>query len=138
MAHGAISVCWNYDMIYAKYSVGNLTMKSYLYSRISTLQQVTGFGIARQIQTVTDFLENAVIDPRLGYQLDPNDYEILESDIGKSAFKGDNWGPNSNLGRFYEDVINKRITRGALIVENIDRLTRLSKEGANKYPLQRN
>lgn len=119
-------------MIYAKYSVSILTMKSYLYSRISTLQQVTGFGIARQIQTVTDFLENAVIDPRLGYQLDPNDYEILESDIGKSAFKGDNWGPNSNLGRFYEDVINKRITRGTLIVENIDRLTRLSNYQASQ------
>ncbi|WP_273761685.1 recombinase family protein [Aeromonas hydrophila] len=101
-------------------------MKSYLYSRISTLQQVQGFGIERQIQTVTDFLENAVLDSRLGYQLDPNDYEILESDIGKSAFRGNNWKPNSNLGRFYDDVINKRITRGALIVENIDRLTRLS------------
>ncbi|HAT1543943.1 recombinase family protein [Aeromonas hydrophila] len=101
-------------------------MKSYLYSRISTLQQVQGFGIERQIQTVTDFLENAVLDSRLGYQLDPNDYEILESDIGKSAFRGNNWKPNSNLARFYDDVINKRITRGALIVENIDRLTRLS------------
>jgi len=55
-------------------------MKSYLYSRISTLQQVQGFGIERQILNVTDFLENAVIDSRLGYQLDPNDYEILESD----------------------------------------------------------
>ncbi|MGY3856831.1 recombinase family protein [Aeromonas intestinalis] len=101
-------------------------MKSYLYSRISTLQQVSGFGIARQILTITDFLDNAVIDSRLGYQLDPNDYEILESDIGKSAFKGSNWQPNSNLGRFYDDVISKRITSGALIVENIDRLTRLS------------
>lgn len=111
--------------------MSDLTMKSYLYSRISTLQQVQGFGIARQIQTVTDFLENAVIDARLGYQLDPNDYEILESDIGKSAFKGDNWGPNSNLGRFYEDVINRRITRGVLIVENIDRLTRLSNYDAS-------
>lgn len=101
-------------------------MKSYLYTRISSLQQVQGFGIDRQIQTVTDFLENAVLDSRLGYQLDPNDYEILESDIGKSAFRGNNWKPDSNLGRFYDDVINKRITRGVLIVENIDRLSRLS------------
>jgi DNA invertase Pin-like site-specific DNA recombinase len=57
-------------------------MKSYLYSRISTLQQIQGFGIERQIQTVTDFLWTAVLDSRLGYQLDPNSYEILESDIG--------------------------------------------------------
>lgn len=108
-------------------------MKSYLYSRISSLQQVQGFGIDRQIQTVTDFLENAVIDSRLGYQLDPNNYVILDSDIGKSAFRGNNWKPTSNLGRFYEDVICKRITSGVLIVENIDRLTRLSNyQASNK------
>ena len=101
-------------------------MKSYLYTRISSLQQVQGFGIDRQIQTVTDFLENAVLDSRLGYQLDPNDYEILESDIGKSAFRGNNWKPDSNLGRFYDAVVSGRIRQGALIVENIDRLTRLS------------
>lgn len=101
-------------------------MKSYLYTRISSLQQVQGFGIDRQIQTVTDFLEDAVLDSRLGYQLDPNDYEILESDIGKSAFRGNNWKPDSNLGRFYDAVVSGRIRQGALIVENIDRLTRLS------------
>jgi len=101
-------------------------VKSYLYTRISSLQQVQGFGIDRQIQTVTDFLENAVLDGRLGYQLDPNDYEILESDIGKSAFRGNNWKPDSNLGRFYDAVVSGRIRQGALIVENIDRLTRLS------------
>ncbi|WP_438834338.1 recombinase family protein [Aeromonas oralensis] len=101
-------------------------MKSYLYTRISSLQQVQGFGIDRQIQTVTDFLENAVLDSRLGYQLNPNDYEILESDIGRSAFRGNNWKPDSNLGRFYDAVVSGRIRQGALIVENIDRLTRLS------------
>ncbi|MGC1048592.1 recombinase family protein [Pantoea agglomerans] len=108
-------------------------MKAYLYSRISTLQQADGFGIERQIQSVTDFLQYAQIDPRLGYQLDPNNYEVLASDLGKSAFKGDNWKITSNLGRFYDDVMNNRITSGVLVVENIDRLTRLSNyEAANK------
>ena len=89
-------------------------MKAYLYSRISTLQQADGFGIERQIQSVTDFLQYAQIDPRLGYQLDPNNYEVLASDLGKSAFKGDNWKITSNLGRFYDDVMNNRITSGVL------------------------
>ncbi|PDO82717.1 recombinase family protein [Kosakonia sacchari] len=99
-------------------------MKSYLYSRISTLQQVAGFGIERQIQTVQDFLKYAVLDERLGYQLDPDDFELLESDLGKSAFHGRNWLPGASLGNFYIAVIEGHIMRGALIVENIDRLVR--------------
>lgn len=108
-------------------------MKSYLYTRISTLQQAKGFGIERQIKTVTDFLEYAVLDSRLGYQLDPNDYEVLGSDIGRSAFKGQNWKSTSSLGRFYDDVLKGRITSAVLLCENVDRLTRLSNyEASNK------
>ncbi|MDA4668371.1 recombinase family protein, partial [Enterobacter hormaechei] len=108
-------------------------MKSYLYSRISTLQQTKGFGIDRQVQTVTDFLKYATIDSRLGYQLDVEDFEVLESDLGKSAYKGNNWKPNSSLGRFYKDVVSGRITSGVLICENVDRLVRMSNyEASNK------
>ncbi|MCE9889903.1 recombinase family protein [Kluyvera intermedia] len=105
-------------------------MKAYLYSRISTLQQVAGFGIARQVKTVQDFLSYAVLDEKLGYQLDPDDFELLESDLGKSAFHGRNWLPGASLGNFYKDVMERRITSGVLIVENIDRLTRLSQYNA--------
>ncbi|MGM1176872.1 recombinase family protein [Serratia marcescens] len=108
-------------------------MKSYLYSRISTLQQSEGFGNQRQINTVTDFLSFAEIDSRLGFSLDPSNYEILESDLGKSAFTGRNWKPSSSLGRFYESVMRREIIEGILIVENIDRLTRQSNyEAARK------
>lgn len=100
-------------------------MKSYLYSRISTLQQIAGFGIERQVTTVRDFLSYAVLDERLGYQLDPDDYELLESDLGKSAFHGKNWLPGAALGDFYVAVIDGRITSGVLVVENIDRLVRM-------------
>lgn len=105
-------------------------MKAYLYSRISTLQQAAGFGIERQIKTVQDFLSFAVMPEQLGYQLDPNDFELLDSDLGKSAFHGRNWEAGTSLGNFYRDVAERRITRGVLIVENIDRLTRLSQYSA--------
>nr|WP_314523109.1 recombinase family protein [uncultured Rahnella sp.] len=106
-------------------------MKSYLYTRISTLQQVEGFGIKRQINTVTDFLNYAVLPVELGYQLDIEDYELLESDLGKSAYHGRNFSKTAALGRFYESVMKGEITRGALIVENIDRLTRMSNYSAS-------
>lgn len=66
-------------------------IKSYLYTRISSLQQQAGYGIERQINTVMDFLSEASLPAGLGYELDPNDYELLESDLGKSAYKGHNF-----------------------------------------------
>lgn len=66
------------------------TVKAYIYSRVSSLQQVDLFGIDRQINTVMDFLESAKLPDELGYQLDPNNYEVLESDKGLSGYKGVN------------------------------------------------
>ncbi|MBD1404687.1 recombinase family protein [Leclercia adecarboxylata] len=107
------------------------SVKSFIYSRVSTMQQQHGFGIDRQISTVTDYLSFATLDQRLGYQLDPENYEILDSDIGKSAFKGANWGAKSSLGKFYKAVVERKITSGVLVCENIDRLVRLSNYEAN-------
>ncbi len=95
------------------------------------MQQQHGFGIDRQISTVTEYLSYATLDQRLGYQLDPENYEILDSDIGKSAFKGANWGAKSSLGKFYKAVVDRKITSGVLVCENIDRLVRLSNYEAN-------
>lgn len=64
------------------------TVKAYIYSRVSSLQQVDAFGLDRQISTVLDFLENAKLPTELGYQLDPSNYEVLESDKGLSGYKG--------------------------------------------------
>ncbi|QFH49347.1 recombinase family protein [Leclercia adecarboxylata] len=107
------------------------SVKAFIYSRISTMQQQHGFGIDRQISTVTEYLSYATLDQRLGYQLDPENYEILDSDIGKSAFKGANWGAKSSLGKFYKAVVDRKITSGVLVCENIDRLVRLSNYEAN-------
>ncbi|CZU52607.1 Uncharacterised protein [Enterobacter hormaechei] len=52
------------------------TVKAYVYSRVSSMQQVDAFGLDRQISTVMDFLENAKLPDELGYRLDPNNYEV--------------------------------------------------------------
>ncbi|HCM9501130.1 TPA: hypothetical protein N5O09_000561 [Enterobacter roggenkampii] len=48
------------------------------------MQQVDTFGLDRQISTVLDFLENAKLPAELGYQLDPSNHEVLDSDKGLS------------------------------------------------------
>lgn len=99
-------------------------VKSYLYTRISSLQQQSGFGIQRQINNVMDFLSEAQLPLALGYQLDPENYELLESDLGKSAYKGHNFTKGA-LGRFKELVTSGQITEGVLVIENVDRFSRL-------------
>ena len=82
--------------------------KAYIYTRVSTLQQIDGFGIDRQINTLMDFLENAELPKELGYQLDPKNYEILDSDEGLSGYKGHNFTKGS-LGKFKSRVANGEI-----------------------------
>lgn len=97
--------------------------KTYIYTRVSTLQQIDGFGIDRQINTLMDFLENAILPKELGYQLDPNNYEILDSDEGLSGYKGHNFTKGS-LGKFKSRVANGEITSGCLLIESVDRFSR--------------
>ncbi|OTW36725.1 hypothetical protein CAP57_01765 [Enterobacter kobei] len=97
--------------------------KAYIYTRVSTLQQIDGFGIDRQINTLMDFLENAVLPKELGYQLDPKNYEILDSDEGLSGYKGHNFTKGS-LGKFKSRVASGEITSGCLLIESVDRFSR--------------
>lgn len=97
--------------------------KTYIYTRVSTLQQIDGFGIDRQINTLMDFLENAILPKELGYQLDPKNYEILDSDEGLSGYKGHNFTKGS-LGKFKSRVANGEITSGCLLIESVDRFSR--------------
>ncbi|MFV0108160.1 recombinase family protein [Enterobacter ludwigii] len=97
--------------------------KAYIYTRVSTLQQIDGFGIDRQINTLMDFLENAELPKELGYQLDPKNYEILDSDEGLSGYKGHNFTKGS-LGKFKSRVANGEITSGCLLIESVDRFSR--------------
>lgn len=99
------------------------TVKAYIYSRVSSLQQVDAFGLDRQISTVLDFLENAKLPAELGYQLDPSNYEVLESDKGLSGYKGHNFTKGS-LGRFKRRVEAGEITEGCLLIESVDRFSR--------------
>ena len=99
------------------------TVKAYIYSRVSSLQQVDAFGLDRQISTVLDFLENAKLPGELGYQLDPSNYEVLESDKGLSGYKGHNFTKGS-LGQFKRRVEAGEITEGCLLIESVDRFSR--------------
>lgn len=99
------------------------TVKAYIYSRVSSLQQVDAFGLDRQISTVLDFLENAKLPAELGYQLDPSNYEVLESDKGLSGYKGHNFTKGS-LGQFKRRVEAGEITEGCLLIESVDRFSR--------------
>ncbi|SAH31540.1 recombinase family protein [Enterobacter hormaechei] len=99
------------------------TVKAYIYSRVSSLQQVDAFGLDRQISTVLDFLENAKLPAELGYQLDPSNYEVLESDKGLSGYKGHNFTKGS-LGQFKRCVEAGEITEGCLLIESVDRFSR--------------
>ncbi|WP_269134777.1 recombinase family protein [Pseudescherichia vulneris] len=99
------------------------TVKAYVYSRVSSMQQVDAFGLDRQISTVMDFLENAKLPDELGYQLDPDNHEVLESDKGLSGYKGYNFTKGS-LGRFKERVRSGEITEGCLLIEAVDRFSR--------------
>lgn len=71
-----------------------------------------------------DFLESAKLPDELGYQLDPDNYEVLESDKGLSGYKGVNWTKGS-LGKFKERVASGEITEGCLLIESVDRFGRL-------------
>ena len=99
--------------------------KAFLYTRISTLQQAGGYGIERQQSAVIDFLNDAVLPTQLGYSVSSEYYEMLEPDLGRSAFKGHNFKKGS-LGRFKERVLNNEILPPAImIIESVDRFSRL-------------
>lgn len=94
------------------------------YARVSTLSQIDGFGIQRQVNTINQFIQYMVLDHRLPFTLDVENITQMVAE-GKSAFKGKNWNPRTMLGQYRQHVMNGVITESVLIVENIDRLTRL-------------
>ncbi|HHL4507485.1 TPA: recombinase zinc beta ribbon domain-containing protein [Escherichia coli] len=94
------------------------------YARISTLKQVDGFGIQRQVNTINQFLQYVVLDHRLPFTLDTENITQMVAE-GKSAFRGKNWNEKTLLGKYRKMVMDGVINDSVLIVENIDRLTRL-------------
>ncbi|ECK0357864.1 hypothetical protein FQS20_17165 [Salmonella enterica subsp. enterica] len=94
------------------------------YARVSTLNQVDGFGIQRQVNTINQFIQYLVLDHRLPYVLDTDNITQMVAE-GRSAFKGKNWNPKTKLGQYRKMVMDGVVPDSVLIVENIDRLTRL-------------
>ncbi len=94
------------------------------YARISTLKQIDGFGIQRQINTINQFLQYVVLDHRLPFTLDVDNVTQMVAE-GKSAFRGKNWNEKTKLGQYRKMVMDGVLPDSVLITESIDRLTRL-------------
>src|SRR5438094_483711 len=87
---------------------------AFLYSRVSSPEQLRGGGIARQRSLAEDFCR------RHGWTLDARSY----SDLGLSAFKGANLAAGE-LAAFIKAVEQGAIPRDSvLLVESHDRLSR--------------
>lgn len=98
-------------------------MKAYLYCRVSSGKQKEGFGIQRQSDNVIEYLSDSSESEKLGYKLSPDNYEMLDPDLGRSGYHGFNFSRGS-LGRFKQRVANGEITSGAFVIENVDRFCR--------------
>ena len=95
-------------------------MKAYSYLRISTSEQIKGDGIARQLRSTRKYCDE------IGLELDERPIQ----DLGLSGYKGENLESGA-LGLFVQGVTDRDIpTPCALIVENLDRLSRLQPEDA--------
>ncbi|WP_202307397.1 recombinase family protein [Dryocola clanedunensis] len=90
------------------------------YERVSSFDQVvTGAGLDDQRSIIEQYLD----DNADKFTCD----RIYITDEGVSAFKNANISPESNLGKFLQDVRNRKYGKGdALIVTSLDRLSRRS------------
>lgn len=88
----------------------------YVYTRVSSEKQLTGDGLNRQskiLETVQDY------ESRYNAE-----FKALISDAGVSAFSGAN-SVTGNLGQFIKDCEVGLINNPILVLESIDRLTRM-------------
>ena len=89
----------------------------YIYSRVSSEKQLLGDGLNRQ--SISKELLKVI------EQKHECKFTELLSDRGVSAFKGDNILSTGELGQFIERVNSGYIKNPILLVESIDRITRL-------------
>ncbi|WP_370558415.1 recombinase family protein [Edwardsiella tarda] len=104
--------------------MSSILLPVYCYARVSTNEQINGFGLERQYQTLHDFLTycNDVVGHDSLPQLDLEKVSNL-SDKGLSAYRHLNWD-RGELGKFYDSVVNGSIGSCYLVCENLDRLSR--------------
>ncbi|HDR2864892.1 TPA: recombinase family protein [Enterobacter asburiae] len=95
------------------------------YERVSTFQQVEmGKGLVDQRSSLTAFLDKNADKF--------TEDRIFITDEGVSAFKNANIAPESSLGKFLQDIRDKKYGKGdALIVTSLDRLSRRSSWSEN-------
>lgn len=88
---------------------------AYSYSRVSSVEQIKGGGLERQLQLAKDYCR------KHGYLLDES---TTYSEKGRSAFRGAN-ADTGKLGVILKLIASGAIPKGAiLLVENLDRLAR--------------
>ncbi|TDW63604.1 DNA invertase Pin-like site-specific DNA recombinase [Novosphingobium sp. PhB55] len=85
----------------------------YIYARWSSLEQVKGSTLTRQIENCSAYVAGQ------GWKLASP--PIIDS--GRSAYTGDNIR-DGRLGTFHDDVVAGSIRRPILVVEELDRLSR--------------
>jgi DNA invertase Pin-like site-specific DNA recombinase len=89
-------------------------MIAYSYIRFSTVEQLKGHSLARQLQRTREYCASR------GLTLD----ESIPPDLGRSAYSGEHLEKGS-LGDFLARVKADFIPTGsALVIENLDRLSR--------------
>lgn len=96
----------------------------YIYSRVSSEKQLLGDGLNRQ--SISKELLKVI------EQKHECKFTELLSDRGVSAFKGDNILSTGELGQFIERVNSGYIKNPILLVESIDRITRLPIDNARE------
>ena len=88
---------------------------AFSYCRFSTVEQVTGDSLRRQLADTQDYCK------RLGLALDPT---LTLRDLGVSAWKGKNVRQGA-LGAFLRAIETGRVSPGSvLVVESLDRISR--------------
>lgn len=75
------------------------------YARISTLKQIDGFGIQRQINTINQFLQCVELDHRLPFTLDVDNVTQMVAE-GNSAYRIKNWNEKTKLGQYRKMVMD--------------------------------
>ncbi|MBI1915633.1 MAG: recombinase family protein [Planctomycetes bacterium] len=103
-----------------------MTKKAFSYARFSTSEQADGRSLRRQEEAAQAYCS------RHGLTLDERSF----ADLGVSGYHGSN-ATHGQLGDFLELVKDKRVPTGSvLIVENIDRLSRLPPDEATALIMQ--
>ncbi|MBW9464610.1 recombinase family protein [Enterobacter roggenkampii] len=101
---------------------------AFCYCRVSSGRQKTemgGFGMSRQQALLTSYVDEYEDKNNLGYKLSVDQMVFLNAE-SVSGFSGKNIEPGSVLHCFITDYKNGNIKNSVLIIENVDRFSRIN------------